>query len=81
MGYACALFCVLIEIFVLLESVFVLGFIPPPRDSSTHTLKLINGIAVSQVELGSPSRSGCVFQAVLDMSRDKAVVTLPIPVL
>lgn len=64
---------------------FVLGFIPtaqpPPRGSSTLTLKLINGIAVSQVELGFPGRSGCVFQAVLDVSGDKAVVTLHILVL
>lgn len=79
-GYVCALFCVLMEILILLEAVFVLGFIPiaqpPPRGSSTHTLRLINGIAVSQMELDFPGRSGSVFQAVLDVSRDKAVVTL-----
>lgn len=43
LGCTYASFCVLREIFILLETVFVLGFIPtpqsPPRGSSTHTPK------------------------------------------
>lgn len=43
LDYICALVCVLKEIFILLETVCVPGFIPtprsPPRGSSTHTAK------------------------------------------
>lgn len=54
----------------------------PLQEALPHTLlKLRDGIGVSRVELGFPGRSGCVSQAVLDVSGDKAVITLPIPLL
>lgn len=43
LDYTCPLLCDLMEIFILLETMFVLGFIPTPqpspRDSSMHTPK------------------------------------------
>lgn len=88
LGYTCALFCVLMEIFVLRETVFVLGLIltfsVSPRGSSSHTPKAYKWNWCFPGGTWPPWAGVAVFSVFgsaccVCVSGDKAVVRLRIP--